>query len=567
MRADVRGFNAPALRAGWTWSTPTWRRIIGWRPALTSESTSLWAGLYVSLSANTAFWKAYLSLEGSGAGTLATAASLALALVAANVLIMLLLVWRATAKPVLVALLLLASAASYAMQAYGIVFDPDMVRNVLYTDRREAIELLSPALLGWVGLFGLLPALLVLRLRVIALPWRRALLRRAGWVAAASGMLALALALQFQSIASTMRLHPDLRHLVTPGNFIVSALRVALEDGSDGASPITVGGDATRLAPFARRPRLLVVVVGETVRASNWGLNGYARDTTPQLRRRNVVNFTDVTACGTSTEVSLPCMFSAAGRRDYDRARIRRSDSALHVLDRAGVDVLWRDNQSGCKGVCRELPYEAMPLAPSPAECRGPRCFDSVLLQGLDEAIDSRPGDFVLVLHPLGNHGPAYAARYPKAFERFRPACAHAQLDRCSRQSIVNAYDNGILYTDAWLARLIDRLAVRSSHDTALLYVSDHGESLGERGLYLHGMPLAIAPPEQTRVPMVLWMSPGMQRSLGVSDACIRGIQHAPLSHDHVFSTLLAVFDVQTVAHAPDYDLLSRCRPGRAVAP
>src|SRR3546814_945063 len=170
------------------------------------------------------------------------------------------------------------------------------------------------------------------------------------------------------------------------------------------------------------RPRLLVFVLGETVRAQNWGLDGYLRQTTPQLAAmKDVINFPDVESCGTSTEVSVPCMFSPYGRHDYDAKKIRSHQPLLHVLQRAGVQVLWRDNQSGCKRVCDGLAFESMADATDPALCNGKRCFDEILLSGLQARIRPDGRDRIVVLHMLGNHGPAYYQRYPPAFRRFTP--------------------------------------------------------------------------------------------------------------------------------------------------
>jgi lipid A ethanolaminephosphotransferase len=167
----------------------------------------------------------------------------------------------------------------------------------------------------------------------------------------------------------------------------------------------------------------------------------------------------------------------------------------------------------------------------------------------------------MLVLHMLGNHGPSYWRRYPAAFERFTPACREDDLGRCTQQQIVNAYDNALLYTDHVLATLIGRLAAHAGGvDSAMLFVSDHGESLGEKGLYLHGMPYAIAPREQTRVPMVYWQSEGFGQSAHLDSACLRERARAPVQHDHLFHTLLALLDVKTSLYDGELDLTRECR-------
>jgi lipid A ethanolaminephosphotransferase len=309
----------------------------------------------------------------------------------------------------------------------------------------------------------------------------------------------------------------------------------------------------------------VVLVVGETARAANWGLNGYARNTTPELAGLPVLNFKDVTSCGTNTEVSLPCMFAPVGRRDYDEDVIRGSESLLHVAARAGVAVQWRDNQSGCKGVCDGLPNDVVATLNPAGLCEGGRCLDEGLLHGLDQTLAHARGTQLMVMHQLGNHGPAYSKRYPPAFARFLPACNSDDLRLCTQAEIVNAYDNSLLYTDHLLATLIAKLKARSDQiDTAMIYVSDHGESLGENNLFLHGMPYAIAPDVQKKVPMVMWLSDGWQQQAGLDAACLQRVAKAPASHDNLFHTVLGLLDVSTGLHERALDLLAPCSPATA---
>jgi lipid A ethanolaminephosphotransferase len=291
-------------------------------------------------------------------------------------------------------------------------------------------------------------------------------------------------------------------------------------------------------------------------------LNGYEHQTTPELAKLDVVNFSDVTSCGTSTEVSLPCMFSRWGRANYNEHKIRSEQSVLNVLARLGVNVLWRDNQAGCKGVCVGDGIHVDNFLGASVEglCQGGRCYDEVLLHDLKERLASNQGSTLVVLHQLGNHGPAYFSRYPPQFKRFTPTCDTAELRECSRETIVNSYDNAILYTDFVLSKTIELLKEESGRfDTALLYVSDHGESLGDHGLYLHGMPYAIAPAEQKHVPMVIWTSPQFASSLGINESCMRERAKQPASHDNLFHTLLGVFGVQTSEYDREKDLLASC--------
>ena len=529
---------------------------------LSQEALAALVALYLLLTANATFFR-MAAATGAFQGThgFGLAACLAVAITALNALLLLLVMQRHTAKPVAITLLVVSACAAFFMNRYTVYLDPDMLRNVLHTDTREAGELLTPALFGSVLLTGVVPSLLVARVQLRRRSLRRALMARAAALAGALLLAASALLLAYQPTASLMRNHRELRYLVTPGNYLVSLVSVLR--GKQAAGPrIPVGLQAHVAGRAANaRPRLLVLVVGETVRAANWGLNGYARQTTPQLARIDgLLNFADTTACGSSTEVSVPCMFSAIGRRDYDAVRIQRSEGLLHVLDHAGIGVLWRDNQSGCKGVCDGLPTESFAKAQVPGACNAEGCLDEVMLQGLPQAVARHPGDMVVVLHQLGNHGPAYFKRYPPRLELFSPACKSPNLSDCSRAQIVNAYDNAVLHTDDFVARTIHLLAGMHDRDTALLYVSDHGESLGENGLFLHGVPYAIAPKEQTKVPMVMWLSSRFAGSRGLDLACLRGETRKPASHDNLFSTVLGLMQVETPERDPALDLAGRCQ-------
>jgi len=408
------------------------------------------------------------------------------------------------------------------------------------------------------------PIWLVWRLPLMERPWRRALPRRLASVAIAIALVALAVMAVFQDVAGIARNHREWRFLVTPTNVLYSAVRAGTAKAKTAAGPLQpVGTDAALGPSWAARtkPALLIVVVGETARAANWGLSGYARQTTPELAALDVVNFRDVTTCGTDTEASVPCMFSPWGLHDHDSARERTHESLLHVLQHAKLPVLWRDNQSGCKGVCAGLELDQLDGAKIEGLCEDGRCFDEVLLHGLDERVQATKGNQVIVLHMLGSHGPAYHRRYPERFRRFTPTCDTAELRKCSQQEIVNAYDNTLLYTDHVLASAIRWLQSRAGErDSALVYVSDHGESLGEHNLYLHGMPRSIAPDEQTHVPMVMWFSQGFASSFGVDTACLRKFASQPASHDNLFHTVLGLLDVQTQVYDPKFDLMHGCR-------
>jgi lipid A ethanolaminephosphotransferase len=535
------------------------------RPVLSVESVALAACLFFVLIGNGPFWQAALDQRAvADPQTWLFAACAGVVLVAFQAAVMLLVLNRWTAKPLLALLLVANACATYYMQKYGVVIDSTMMGNVLHTDWKEARELLSRELLWHVLWQALLPFALLALVHLKRRPWGSALRWRLGTIAALLLVASGALLLVFQDASALVRNHKSTRFLITPANYVYALGRSA--KGAERAlrrERLPLGTDA-RLGPgwqARHKPALLVLVVGETARAANWGLNGYSRQTTPELAALDVINFRDVKSCGTNTEVSVPCMFSREGRRHYDEESIHAHESLLHVLNRAGFKLQWRDNQSGCKGVCDGLPKQQLDRAEDPGLCHDGLCLDEILLRGLDTVARDANGNLVVVLHQLGNHGPAYFKRYPSAFHRYGPTCDTAELRECTPAQIVNAYDNAIGYTDHVLAETIRFLqSQQQRYDTAMLYVSDHGESLSEHNLFLHGMPYAIAPEVQTHVPMVMWMSPGYASSFHVDTGCLRERAQHAASHDNLFDTVLGLLDVQTLIYDRSMDLSAGCR-------
>ena len=488
--------------------------------------------------------------------------SLFLILTALHCLLLGVLVNRWIAKPVLTVLLLTTALAAHFMSTYGIYLDADMLRNVLSTDTKESRELMTVSLLVPVAL-ALFPVALLWRTNIKRRSIARASMVRLAFLAMSVVVILVGVLLSSRDLSSLLRNQHEIRYLVAPANYLVSLSKVLLAAPPGKRAPLLpVGEDAVqRPAATGRKPRLVVLVVGETVRAQNWGLSGYARQTTPRLSKiPGLVNFSDVVACGSSTEVSLPCMFSPYGRANYDQNKIRSRQSLLHVLNRGGVRPLWIDNQSGCKKVCADLPYLHVGDEQDPALCNGTRCLDEVLVKSLASNLAPTKGDRLVVLHQLGNHGPNYFERYPDRFKNFMPSCENPDLGKCTVSSIVNAYDNAVLYTDHFLAETISLLEGQSHYDAAMIYVSDHGESLGENGLFLHGIPYAIAPDEQLKVPMVVWLSRAFLQTAAIQGDCIQSVAKRPVSHDNLFSSILGLFDIETTLYSPHLDVFQSCR-------
>jgi len=461
-------------------------------------------------------------------------------------------------------LLIVTAAATYYMDKYTVFFNSEMVRNILRTDVKEASELFSLNFCIHMLMYGVLPSLLVWKLRLTKTSWRRATLMRIAYLAGAFVIAGGSIMLVFQDFSSLMRNQKEVRFLITPSNYLFSLARVVVADTAQANTPkIPISADAHMAAGWNNRtkPMLFVLVVGETTRAANWGMNGYAHQTTPELSKLDVINFTHATSCGTNTEVSVPCMFSTYGRRNYDEKAVRAHESLLHVIDHAGVKTLWRDNQSGCKGVCDGLEQQHLDNSKNAALCDDERCLDEILLDGMDGEIQkAKNGNLFVVLHQLANHGPAYYKRYPAAMRIFTPTCDTADLSKCTKEEIVNAYDNGVLYTDHFLAKTISYLKTQTTYDTAMLYLSDHGESLGEHGIYLHGLPYSIAPKEQTQIPMVMWMSQGFASSFGVNKDCMSKLSNKQVSQDNLFHSILGMLQIESRHYDRSLDLSAGCK-------
>ncbi|MEJ7807398.1 MAG: phosphoethanolamine--lipid A transferase [Telluria sp.] len=526
------------------------------------------ASLYLIAVFNLTFWRNFVGATGGWhwAGAPVQAGMFVL-LVAVFTACLALINFRHVLKPVLIGLCLTTSVVSYFINQYGTLIDWSMVQNILETDQREGFELLSMRMLATVALTGAIPAALIAMVHLDFRAGRRQLAINLGTAACALTLAALLLMLLFKSLAPALHEHRELRFLLTPTNYLQAVSAYYRRKWSTPVPVAPLGTDAAKGTLWAgtQRRTVTVIVVGETARAANFSLNGYARRTNPQLEKVDgLINFSDMQSCGTATAVSLPCLFSALGRERYTERRAHSQQGLLDVIRHAGIDVVWRDNNSGCKGVCDRVAFEdvSRPVKDDPL-CNEEECFDEILLRGLRERIAQATGDLVIVLHQKGSHGPAYARRYPAAFQVFGPVCETGELNKCTQASIVAAYDNTILYTDHVLKSAIDLLE-RSSRedgvDTSLMYFSDHGESLGENNLYLHGAPYMLSPVAQRHVPFMVWLSDGFRSRFRLDRRCLEARAAQKFDHDYIFHSVLGMLNISTAVHKPQLDLFAACR-------
>lgn len=471
---------------------------------------------------------------------------------------------RGLFQAVLAFMLILAAVIGSFGSSYGVVIDGAMVRNILATDRREAGELLTASLAFHVVLSGVLPALAVGFVRVRSRGWRRDLRDRAITFCAVLVLILATVLLNYKDFALIGREHKELRLSINPLCPMYAMAKHGRAESSRSRPVTAVGPDAHRTSESPGKKRTVVVlVVGETAREKEFSLNGYRRRTNPYLEKDGVISFTGAYACGTSTAESVPCMFSHLEKGAYSVSKAARYENVLDVLTRAGVTVFWRDNNSGCKGVCERVATEDVSHAYLAGSCNGDECFDEVLLDRLEERIAGTKGDVLVVLHRKGSHGPAYYRRHPASFSVFTPECRTNALQDCSTGDIVNAYDNSILYADFFLHRTIALLRNSSAVYNAMnVYFSDHGESPGESGLYLHGIPSFFAPDDQTHVPFIVWMSDGYADSHRIDRNCLQNHHARPYSHSNLFHSLLGAFHVRTVVYDRGSDVFAACQSG-----
>ena len=460
---------------------------------------------------------------------------------------------RYTTKPLLIITLIVSSFTTYFMNTYNVIIDDSMIRNALQTDLHESLDLFSFRLLLYVLFLGVLPAWFVYKVEIEYDDAKKEALKKLK-NAGLSLLLIIVVVVSFGKFyASFFREHRVLRFYSNPTYWIYSIgwyIQDSLKNKNHTLKRI--GLDAKIEDNTTRK--IVFMIVGEAARADHFSLNGYTRETNPKLKSEDLINFSKMYSCGTSTAYSVPCMFSIYTRSEYSYQKAKYTENVLDVLKHTGkVAILWRDNNSDSKGVADRVRYENYKTPKNNPIC-DEECRDIGMLQGLEEFIQkNKDKNVLIVLHQMGNHGPAYYKRYTKEYEKFKPVCKTNQLEQCKKESIANAYDNALLYTDNFLDATIKLAQTYGDADTAVLYMSDHGESLGENGIYLHGLPYFIAPDAQKHIGSFLWLNDAFKKDLNATK--IASKKDKKLSHDYLFHTLLGLFGVKTKVYNPSLDI------------
>lgn len=474
-------------------------------------------------------------------------------------------------KPVASLLLFLTGLSAYCQYAFDAVFMNRTIKGFVedYPTFADKLQFVTLGSVTFVLIFGLLPAVLVW---FTDIRWSKKLLKGLLHRLGAAGLCILlalvSIAPFYRTYVTTMRSNRSLRSEIIPFSLIFGTQNYIESTYFSDLGPFKVLGEDAALKPDTK-PTLFVFMIGETARAANFPYNGYERNTTPYTDKLvNSIFLKNVRSCGTATAQSLPCMFSLKTQKDIDLDTAGNESNLIDVLTKAGYAGEWYDNDSNsCKGVCKRMKIVKLNAEredfDAKYKCNEEGCFDSLLVDQLKEALNERPSDHrIIFLHLIGSHGPTYYHRVPDEFKKFSPYCETAKLSECTQEQIINAYDNTLIYTDyivAEVKKVLDSYSDR--YDTGLLYVSDHGESLGENGIYLHGAPYYIAPDVQTHVPMQFWLSDRLIDNRKLDMKCMRTQEQKTegFSHDNIVHSLMGILNVHSKVYDQDLDIFAPC--------
>lgn len=409
------------------------------------------------------------------------------------------------------------SVAVYFVATYGVFLDKTMMGNLFNTNLAEAGEFLSFKMMLWIVALGIAPACFVLAQKAQK-PARKTLLKFSAFTIL---MLLMLAGLNFKNLLWFDKHSKQLGALVMPYSYTINSVRFFQGEWAKNKKEI--------LLPNAQikdgKKAVIVLVIGESARAKNFSLYGYTRETNPLLSKTPNLRHFYAKSSTTYTTASVKNMLSHKDSGDL-------YEILPNYLSRSGVSVLWRRSNWG-------VPPLHLPSVMGYNELsqKYPNLndgFESAMVAGLAEEIKAAPSPKVLVvLHTSTSHGPTYFKKYPPEFEKFTPACKSVEPKGCSQDELINAYDNTILYTDFLLHKITEQLASLTDFESAMIYASDHGESLGENGAYMHGIPMAFAPKEQYEIPFLVW---GLR---GVKDL-------DEVSHFHIFHSVLAFLGIES---------------------
>ncbi len=533
------------------------KKLFSWK--ISSFQVTLLVSVFITIVHNYLFlYKIYIAydspfLQSSYIIVIITAVLFLLHFIIFNILLV-----KYIGKLIIIIFFIANAMAFYHIYNYNILFDKALIAAILATDIKESKEIISLQMFLFVAFLGVLPSLILFKTKIIFKHFYKELLYRLILIIISFVLACVLLIMNYKDLSSFFRNHSYFKYLPIPYSYTINTYKV-LRDSyiSNNKTPfLQIGEDAKLGNKISNNKNTIVVlIVGETAREMNFSLNGYERKTNAPLENKNLVIFENTTSCGTITNVSVPCMFSNLTRSEFSDVLANNRDNLIDILSRAGIDIFWVDNNTGgCINVCKKLPKEKVVYT-----CNDKNCDDQKLIDELQKYL-SNPVEkpTLIVLHMLGSHGPTYHLRFPKEFAKFNPYCKTNILKNCSSEEIINVYDNSIYYTSYLINQTIEIVAKQKNLNSAVVYISDHGESLGENGVYLHGLPYLIAPKEQTHVPFIGWFSESFQRNF-FKNSCLISINKKDYSQDNIFHTTIGLLDVETKDHNSSMDIFNPC--------
>lgn len=432
---------------------------------------------------------------------------------------------RFVGKPLLITFFIINSVAVYFINTYGVIIDKSMIGNILNTNYDESSSFFSFRLILYVILLGIIPAIYIIKIKIINVTWKKFLITT-------SLTLLFIVILVFANASNWLWIDKHskkLGGLAMPWSYCVNTALFYIDKHNQNKKEILLP-DATIKD---NEKSVVVLVIGESARSQNFSLYGYEKNTNPLLSKTKNLFHSNATSCATYTTAGVKGILEHT-----------RTDDLYEILPnylyRNNVDVIWRTTNWGEPPV-HIKDYQNRDVLR--VNCKGEGCnYDEILLTGLKEQIaSSKKNKVLIILHTSTSHGPTYSKKYPPRFEVFKPVCNSVELGNCSHQELINAYDNTIVYTDYILHNIIEDLKQLKEYKSTMLFVSDHGESLGEKNLYMHGVPLSIAPKEQYEIPFIVWVSDNSAKQLKPNKI---------LSQNHVFHSVLNFLGIQS----PIYD-------------
>lgn len=436
---------------------------------------------------------------------------------------------RFVGKFLLVLLFIINAAAVYFINTYSVIIDESMIGNILNTKYQEASSFFSIKLILYIILFGVIPAIYISKVKIINVTLKRFLIT-------SSIALLFILTLAFADASNWLWIDKNsktLGGLAMPWSYTVNISLFYIHKHQENEKEILLP-DATIKD---NKKSVVVLVIGESARSENFSLYGYNKNTNPSLSKIPDLFHFDATSCATYTTAGVKCILEPDNTNDL-------YEILPNYLNRNNVEVIWRTTNWGEPPVHIKNYQTTDSLKPN---CKGEGCnYDEILLTGLKEQIlASTKNKILIVLHTSTSHGPTYSKKYPPQFETFKPVCNSVELGNCSHTELINAYDNTIVYTDYILSKIIDDLKQLKEYKSAMIFVSDHGESLGEKNLYMHGLPLSIAPKEQYDIPFIVWVSDGSKQLKPIKT----------VSQNYVFHSVLNFLNIQSPVYNEEMNI------------